>query len=426
MANTQDQRLIDLGNRIYEYRDKADIKQDDFAKMLGISRTTLSFIENGSQAPSFDVLVNLAQITNININDLLNVKTRNLVVVDTNILLNRPEMLGVLMKDCDKVYIPQPVIEEINYQKDHGKEKERRNASLCEDMIDKKQSEKLDIHMTSDISGSNDDKIMDIALKIAKQYSGDNVYLLTNDKDFNLKDRKRMVNIRIIGSNQYNCIFTENDGFDDTYSHRFFMAVLKGNKDEAKRLLVKLGNSINVNVIDTRSGNTPLIQAINNKDEIMVNFLLSLDRIDINKVDAKRYHLPPISHAMQMQNERDSERFARLLIQSGANVNEPSQNETNPFNMPLMIAAWHGHFNLVKLLVENGAYINQQDKKNGFTALMKAIFNTEHVGIVEYLLEHGADKHMISFIDKKTALDYAYDKGNQKLIELLKERDAND
>lgn len=426
MANTQDSRLIALGEKIYNYREIAGIKQDEFAKTLGISRTTLSFIENGSQAPSFEVLVKLAQITNININELLNVETKNLVVVDTNILLNRPEMLGVLMKDCDKVYIPQPVIEEINYQKDHGKEKEKRNASLCEDMIDSKQSEKLDIYMTSDINGSNDDKIMDIALKVAKQHSGDNVYLLTNDKDFNLKDRKRMVNFRVIGSNQYNHIFAEKDGYNDTLSNAFFAAVLKRDKNASKSLLAKYGYNIDVNVIDPRSGNTPLIQALLNKDEIMVNFLLSLDRIDINAVDAKRYHLPPISHVMQMQNERDAEKFAILLIDKGANVNEPSQNETNPFNMPIMIAAWHGHFNLVKLLVENGAYINQQDKKNGFTALMKAIFRTEHVEIVEYLLEHGADKHIISFIDKKTALDYAYDKGNQKLIELLKERDAND
>lgn len=71
------------------------------------------------------MLVKLAQITNVNFNGLIDVKSKNIVVVDTNILLNRPEMLGILLKDCDQVYIPIPVIEEINYQKDHGKEKER-------------------------------------------------------------------------------------------------------------------------------------------------------------------------------------------------------------------------------------------------------------------------------------------------------------
>ena len=40
-------------------------------------------------------------------------------MVDTNILLNRPEMLGVLLKDCALVYIPIPVIDELNYHKDN-------------------------------------------------------------------------------------------------------------------------------------------------------------------------------------------------------------------------------------------------------------------------------------------------------------------
>ena len=129
---------------------------------------------------------------------------------------------------------------------------------------------------------------------------------------------------------------------------------------------------------------------------------------------------------MQMQNEQDAEKFANILIQHDANVNETSQSETNLFNMPLIIAAWHRHLNLVKPLVENGAYVNQQDKKNGFTALMKAIFNKEDEFIVECLLQHGADKNILSFLDKKTALDYAYNKGNRKLIDLLKESDGND
>ena len=86
--STPDQRLIDLGQKIIEYRNNADFKQEAFAKELGISRTTLSFIENGSQAPSFEVLVKLAQITNINFNELIDVKSKNIVVVDTSVLNN--------------------------------------------------------------------------------------------------------------------------------------------------------------------------------------------------------------------------------------------------------------------------------------------------------------------------------------------------
>ena len=301
--STPDQRLMDLGQKIIEYRNNADIKQEAFAKELGISRTTLSFIENGSQAPSFEVLVKLAQITNINFNELIDVKSKNIVVVDTNILLNRPEMLGVLLKDCDQVYIPIPVIEEINYQKDHGKEKERRNASLCEDIIVKKKTEKLDIHTDSDIDGSNDDKILDIAIKLAEKDISNSVYLLTNDKDFILKNTKGLTNLRIIGSNQYIKIFSEKDGYNDALSQRFFVAVLKRDLDSAKNLLEKKGKSINVNAIDSRSGYTPLIQALVKHQEVeVVEQLLTANGIpyvyydygklinegEINKIDGIR------------------------------------------------------------------------------------------------------------------------------------------
>ncbi len=419
-------RLLELGKQIFNYRHNAGIKQDAFAKDLGISRTTLSLIENGSQAPSFETLVRIAQITNINMNQLINVETRNVVIVDTNILLNRPKMLDVLLRDCDRVIIPKPVIEELNFQKDHGKEKERRSASYCENIINGRHSEKLDIYADSKASGNNDDKILDIAMRIATSTPGDTVYLLTNDKDFGLKNTKGIPNLNIIGSNQYSRIFAEKDGYNEALSQRFFVAVLKRDLESAKSIISKHNDKVNVNAIDSRSGYTPLIQAIVNKDEQMVDFLLSLDRIDINAVDDKKHFLPPISHAMQMQNDKDGEKFARILIQNGANVNEPAQSEANPFNMPLMIAAWGGHLNLVKLLVENGAYINQQDHKNGYTALMKAIINKENIDIVKYLIEQGADINIMSFLHRKTALDYAYDKKNSALISLLKERNKND
>lgn len=58
-------------------------------------------------------------------------------------------------------------------------------------------------------------------------------------------------------------------------------------------LAYKKEKSVNINAIDPRSGNTPLIQALVNKDEEMVKYLLALDRIDVNAVDNKNtiYHL---------------------------------------------------------------------------------------------------------------------------------------
>ena len=145
----------------------------------------------------------------------------------------------------------------------------------------------------------------------------------------------------------------------------------------------------------------------------MIRYLLSLDRIDINAVDDFKYKFPPLSHAIQTH---DITSF-RILIDSGADVNEPSQNTTNSYNTPLMIAAWEGQLEMVKGLVENDACLNQQDKKNGFTALIKAVFRNRD-DIVRFLLEAGADRTISSY-ERKRAEDYARDNRNMKILSML-------
>jgi ankyrin repeat protein len=142
--------------------------------------------------------------------------------------------------------------------------------------------------------------------------------------------------------------------------------------------------------------------------------LISLTGVDLNFVDNKKYCFPPLSHAVQMHNMQ----MMKLLIMNGANVNEPSTNEKNPYNTPIMIAAWSGRVDEVSMLVENGACVNQQDKGNGFTALIKAVFNN-NIDVVKYLLSKGADATVSSF-ERKTALDYAYEKNHQEIIKILK------
>jgi hypothetical protein len=90
---------------------------------------------------------------------------------------------------------------------------------------------------------------------------------------------------------------------------------------------------------------------------------------------------------------------------------------------PLQEACAWGNYDIVKLLIDNGADINLTWKgiNSSSTPLIMAIrYGGETtVDIVILLLEHGADK---SIIDKhgKTAYDYALESGVQELIELLK------
>lgn len=419
MSNSQYKEII--GNKLRAYRESIDETQEEFAKKLYINRSTLSLIEKGTQAPDLELLIKILQLTKMDFMQLLDLKFRKYVVVDTNIILNRPLKLKAIVDDCDRVYIPEVVKSELNYQKDHSDKSKKANASQCLnvliDLNDKKQ-----ITFVDSIDGkNNDDKIFNAAKRIAKENQEDYVYLLTDDKDFRLKDIGKLTNFRVINSQEYDELFKDDNHYDMAMSQKFFSAVYKKDLETARKLS---SEDIDVNFIDGRSGFTPLIQAIRNRDINMVKFLLTLPRIDINAVDEKKYRLPPISHAVQLDNKE----MLMLLIQGGANVNEPSLNDKNPYNTPLMIASWHGRIELVQLLIDNGACINQSDKGNGFTALIKAVYQN-FPATVQCLLKNGADKTICSF-EKKTALDYAYEKNNDNqykdVIELLRDSEDED
>lgn len=336
------------------------------------------------------------------------------IIVDTNIILNCPQLLHSLTGYCDMVYIPRTVIRELNYQKDRGDNQRRTLASLCLGMLIELKSKNFVIDDSYVDAVNNDDRIWGTATSIAEENREDTVYLLSNDKDFKLKNTSGLDNLKIIDSKEFDAEFKESKFFNIQQSQKFCDAVKRKNLDYAKKLLSLM---VNVNYVESEFGYTPLIQAVRNRDVQMIEWLLSIPEVDINQVDEKKYKFPPISHAIQINNTH----IVKLLIKHGANVNEPSLNSRNYYNTPLMIASWGGNLELVKILVENGACINQVDKGNGFTALVKAVFkNQSH--IVKFLLECNADKTICSF-EKMTALDYAYSKNEngdyEEIITLL-------
>lgn len=92
-------------------------------------------------------------------------------------------------------------------------------------------------------------------------------------------------------------------------------------------------------------------------------------------------------------------------------------------SFPLQRACWGGDYDIVKLLIDNGADVNLVWKgiEGSKSPLMRAVLSgserTEQ--IVELLLENGADKSMKDS-SEKTAYDYAVEKGDIELAELLK------
>lgn len=408
-----------IGDKIRTYRENAGETQAEFAEKIGVKRATLSLIECGEQPPSLEVLAKVIQITKMDMAEILNLQPKNHMILDTNIIISCPELLRSLTIYCDMVYIPRTVESELEHQKNSTRENIRKDANLALNKIiemRKSHPKQFVIEEETGEGSNNDDRIFSVVLKIASDNPNDDVYLLTNDKDFQLKDAGKITNLKVITSRDFERIFRRDENFNIPLSQKFFSAVLKKDLEMVKQLSEK---NIDVNYVDTRSGYTPLIQAVRNRDCKMVGFLLTLPQIKINAVDHKKHRLPAISHAVQISHLG----LVKQMIMNGANVNEPSQSDKNPYNTPLMIAAYDGKLDFVKLLVEHGACINQQDKGNGFTALIKAAFQN-HADIVKFLLDNNADATICSF-EKKKAIDYAREKNDENryraVIDLLEE-----
>lgn len=110
------------------------------------------------------------------------------------------------------------------------------------------------------------------------------------------------------------------------------------------------------------------------------------------------------------------------LVKLGANVNSFRKSKYALGNTALIEAARYGYSKIVKLLIENGADINQTNYM-GNTALMYASAN-RHLDCVKELLEQGANVE-IADINNDTPLLIASAKGYFEIVEILLKQGAN-
>jgi ankyrin repeat protein len=106
---------------------------------------------------------------------------------------------------------------------------------------------------------------------------------------------------------------------------------------------------------------------------------------------------------------------ARFLVESGASVNAASQNPQQV--MPLHSAAAGEHLEIARLLLEAGAQVNAR-QAGEFTPLHSAAQNGQ-VEMVRLLLAHGADSSVLSQ-DGRTPADLAQEQGHLEVVEILK------
>jgi ankyrin repeat protein len=96
----------------------------------------------------------------------------------------------------------------------------------------------------------------------------------------------------------------------------------------------------------------------------------------------------------------DKIKYVKELIKYKADVNyvecSEGKEEQKTNRTPLITASSYGHLKIVKLLVDNGAYINYDNNRQAGSALGAAVLS-EKYDIALYLLERGADCNKVLY-----------------------------
>ncbi len=153
--------------------------------------------------------------------------------------------------------------------------------------------------------------------------------------------------------------------------------------------------------------NEALAKAVNAGDLFTVISLLLSPSVDINYI-TQRFRMPPL-HLAVYRGELET---ARLLVDYGADINQPGENGVTP----LLIAAQKQHVELVRDLLAKGAQVNHRSQ-SGMTALMCAC-QKGNQDMVDMLLDHGAD-FTLRQKEGLTASDLAVRHGHLHVIATL-------
>uniref|UniRef100_A0A8C3TBB3 K Homology domain-containing protein n=1 Tax=Chelydra serpentina TaxID=8475 RepID=A0A8C3TBB3_CHESE len=188
--------------------------------------------------------------------------------------------------------------------------------------------------------------------------------------------------------------------------HTPLMEAASAGHVEVARVLLEYGAGINTHSNEFKESALTLACYKGHLD--MVRFLL--------EAGADQEHKTDEMHTALM--EACMVNIARLLLDSGAQVNMPADS----FESPLTLAACGGHVELAALLIERGANLEEVNDE-GYTPLMEAA-REGHEEMVALLLAQGANVHATTATGD-TALTYACENGHTDVADVLLQAGAD-
>ena len=231
----------EIGKRIFELRKKKDLSQEKLAIEIGASRTTITKWESGDSEPTASQLKKLAEIFGVSTDFLLgnaDAAPKKYCIIDTCVVLNRPNVLELLIKKglFTQIIIPSVVIEELNYNKDRsGKDSLKQRAWLALMCIENHKDSLIIETNDKNYSSINDDKIIDVAKKYAFESINNDVTILTNDIYFTLRNKALDINnLKVKQLKDIESKLYKSDLYDEYNTTKFISAVKSGKLSAVK------------------------------------------------------------------------------------------------------------------------------------------------------------------------------------------------
>lgn len=244
-------------------------------------------------------------------------------------------------------------------------------------------------------------------------------------KETNINERLESLAIKIADYLESN---HQDITFDDKSRQLNTILMLSVRNNDLKTVKIILSHMVDININDY-DGLTPLLSSVINHNTDMTRLLFEYNA-DPNICDINGWSPLMVSIANHDNNENNSSHSNKPIIELLLNNKADVGKSNDSGYTPMIICAMNGEMDIMKMLVERNANVNEKDNENISVfahAVMFAGRNNKNKDVqlknemLDYLIEKGTDIHH-SNINMQSALFLAAHNGYYDMVKYCVEK----